>query len=195
MSDKIKGARPTPASSEQPKWEAPPEKITDETPSEEEKVRSTAQIKGNDVLYRLHREGKIGKPPSYPADNGETDLVEEFNMALQEYTIERDDNLPLRFRGYLVGWNDVDLSVARGTRVTVYVTKSNKIVTAVHQWQRGEKKQRQRHAAGVHTTAQEALRWLVEDGTGRLGRSSREAWELACQVWPSLKGHDVEIID
>ena len=97
--------------------------------------------------------------------------------------------------GYLVGWNDVDLSVAKGTRVTVYITRSNKIITAVHQWQRGESRQRQRHAAGVHTQAQEALRWLVEDGSGRLGRSSREAWEIACQVWPSLKGHDVEVID
>lgn len=194
MSDKTKGARKL-ASSEQSAWVPPPEKVTDETLSEEEKARDAAQIKGNDVLYRLYREGKLGRPPEYKADNGETDLVEKFNMALQEYTLDRDDNLPLRFRGYLVGWNDVDLSVARGTRVTVYVTKSNKIVTAVHQWQRGEKKQRQRHAAGVHTTAQEALDWLVEDGAGRLGRSSREAWELACQVWPSLKGHDVEVID
>jgi len=192
MSDKKKGtSRKLPATSEQPKWQPPPETL-----SEEDKARTAAQIKGNDVMLKLYREGKLEKaPPKFMANNGETDLREEFDMALQEYTLERDDNLPLQFKGYLVGWNDVDLSVARGTRVTIFVTKSNKIVTAVHQWQRGETKQRQRHAAGAHPAAQDALKWLIADGSGRLGRSSREAWELACQVWPALKGHDVEVLD
>jgi hypothetical protein len=202
MSDKKQASRLPgdkvgfPDSSEQPKWEAPPERVTDETPSEEERVRDAAQIKGNDVLYRLYREGKLSQPPpEFTADNGQTDLTEKFNLALQGYKVERDDNLPLQFTGYLVGWNDVDLSVPRGTRVTIFVTRSNKIVTAVHQWQRGEKKHRQRHAAGVHESPESALEWLIEDGQGRLGRSSREAWEAACQVWPSLRGRDVEVID
>lgn len=194
QASRLPGDTPT-GTSEQPKWQAPPEEVTDETPSEEERAQSRAQIQGNDVLLKLHREGKIGDPPSFPADNGETDLAKKFNAALQGYKVERDDNLPLQFTGYLVGWNDVELSVARGTLVTVYVTKANKIVTAVHQWQRGEKKQRQRHAAGVHQTAEAALKWLIQDGQGRLGRSSREAWEMACRIWPSLKGHDVEVID
>lgn len=199
MSEKKKasslpGDTPT-GTSEQPKWQAPPTMATEESPSEEERAQAAAQIKGNDVMLRLHREGKIGNPPSFPADNGQTDLATKFDMALQGYQVERDDNLPLQFKGYLVGWNDVDLSVARGTRVTIFVTKSNKIVTAVHQWQRGEKSQRQRHTAGVHQTAQAALDWLIGDDSGKLGRSSREAWEMACQIWPGLQGHEVEVID
>ena len=196
MSDKkqassLPGDTPT-GTSEQPKWQPPPGPTTDD----EERLRSEAQIKGNDVMYKLYREGKIPiQPEEIPADNGETDLAQKFDRALQGYKVERDDNLPLQFDGYLVGWNDVDLDVARGTRVTIYVTKSNKIVTAVHQWQRAEKKHRQRYAAGVHQTPESALQWLIEDSQGRLGRSSREAWELACQVWPSLQGHDVEVID
>ena len=58
-----------------------------------------------------------------------------------------------------------------------------------------DERNRQRYAAGVHQTPESALQWLIEDSQGRLGRSSREAWELACQVWPSLQGHDVEVID
>jgi hypothetical protein len=192
QASRLPGDTPT-GTSDQPKWQ-PPE-TSAHGPSEEEKAQAAAQIKGNDVLFRLYREGKLGQRPDFKADNGETNLVEKLELDIQGYKVERDDNLPLQFTGYLVGWNDVDLSVARGTQVTVFVTKSNKIVTAVHQWQRGEKRHRQRHAAGVHTTAPEALQWLIDDGQGRLGISSREAWELACQVWPALKGHDVENID
>lgn len=163
-------------------------------PSQKDGVRDQPQIKGNDTMLKLWREGSLKMPPS-KTGAGEEPLTEDFDIVLEEHTLERDDNLPLRFEGYLVGWNDVDPSTTRGTRVTVFITKSNKIVTAVHQWQRSDKNHRQRHAAGVHPGAPEALRWLIDDGAGRLGRSSREAWELACKVWPSLKGCDVEVVD
>jgi len=188
------------ATSRQPKWD-PPDPAGGRGPvpegglSVEEQAQKQAQIKGNDVLYRLYREGKAGPPPTITADNGETDLVEKLALALQAYKVERTDDLALQFTGYLVGWNEVDLSVPRGTRVTVFVTRSNKIVTAVHQWQRSAKHERVRHAAGVHTSADQAFAWLLEDGGNRLGRASKEAWEMACQVWPALQGCDVEVID
>ena len=171
-------------------------------PSEEEQAQEQARskrhtgIKGNDVLLRLWESGKIkSPPPSFPTD-GDGDLNKQFDMALQEFKVERDDNLPLVFRGYLIGWNEVDIStVPRGTQVTIYVTRSHRIVTAVHQWQRGGPKDKHRYAAGVHDEAEEALQWLIHDGGRKLGRSSREAWEIACQVWPSLKGREVEVID
>lgn len=170
--------------------------------SVEEQVQEQAHaqrhtgIQGNDVLLRLWESGKIkNPPPSFPTD-GNGDLNRQFDMALQEFKVERDDNLPLVFKGYLIGWNDVDIStVTRGTQVTIYVTRSHRIVTAVHQWQRGGPKDKHRYAAGVHEEAQEALEWLIHDGGRKLGRSSREAWEIACQVWPSLKGREVEVID
>jgi hypothetical protein len=172
-------------------------------PSVEEEVQEQARsarhtgIKGNDVLLRLWESGKIkSPPPSAPTDGGDSDLVEQFDMALQEYKVERDDHLPLVFPGYLVGWNDVDSStVTRGTQVTIFITKRDKIVTAVHQWQRGGTKDKHRYAAGVHEDASQALEWLIQDGGHKLGRASREAWEIACQVWPALRGREVEVIE
>jgi hypothetical protein len=174
---------------------------SEEAPSLEEESEAAARrhrtIQGNDVLLRLHQAGKGEKPPTLPADGGETDLTDMVDLAIREYTVERDSNLPLQFAGYLVGWNDIDTSVPRGTRVCVFVTKRGKIITSVHQWQRelvGER-QRERHDAGVHESAKDALAWLVQDGGNRLGRASREAWDLACRVWPSLQGCEVEVIE
>jgi len=159
----------------------------DEVPEEtavEQSRKGYHQIQGNDVLLNLWREGKIKHPPL------STDLV------LQEFTVERDNNRPLQFRGYLIGWNRVDYAtVPRGTQVSIFVTRSGKIITAVHQWQRSEKLERQRHDAGVHQTPEDALEWLIQDGNGKLGRASREAWEIACSVWSPLQGHEVEVID
>jgi len=176
-------------------------KKAEEEPSIEEQVmeqtKEQRQIQGNSVVLDawLKAKKKIpGMPPNVPAERYAG--VEKIDMALREFKVERDDNRPLQFQGYLIGWNDVDIStVPRGTQVSIYITKGNKIVTAVHQWQRGEKAERQRHKAGAHQTPESALDWLIEDGGGKLGRSSREAWEVACSVWPSLQGHEVEVID
>lgn len=195
MSNSDTGNRP-PESSEQPLWKPPPGTPRADDPSEEDKVRRAAEIKGNDVIYQLWKSGKLrNPPPEYFADNGETDLVEKLDLALQVYEVPRDDLLPLKFTGYLIGWNDVPLEAKRGTRVTVYVTRGGNYVTAVHQWQRGAEKSRQRYTAGVNETPEGAVAWLVAEGGGKLGRSSREAWEIACEVWPALRGKDVEEID
>lgn len=151
---------------------------------------------GNDVLLRLHRAGKAKAPPeSIPADNGETDLLDRFDLALREFQVKRDDHLPLQFTGYIVGWNEVERTVPRGTQVCIFATRGGKIITSVHQWQKDETRQRERHAAAVHTSPDDALAWLIRDGGNQLGRASREAWELACQVWPALQGREVELVD
>lgn len=170
-------------------------------PSIEEKVMEQAkeqrQIQGSSVVSDAWRKAKAEKlllPPNVPAERYTG--AAEIDVALREFKVERDDNRPLQFQGYLIGWNEVDFStVPRGTQVSIYVTKGNKIVTAVHQWQRGEKDERQRYKAGAHQTPETALEWLIEDGGGKLGRASREAWEAACSLWPSLQGHEVEVID
>ena len=73
--------------------------------------------------------------------------------------------------------------------------KSGKIITAVFQWQRDESRDRSRRAAAVHTTADDALAWLIQDGGGHLGRYSREAWEMACKRWAPFQGLEVEVIE
>lgn len=117
------------------------------------------------------------------------DLLEE------EFLVERDGSLPLRFTGRLIGANAIDEDVPRGTSVRVFVTRSAKIVTSVRQWQRGRGASRERNAAAVHETPAEALAWLVEDGRGRLGSASCEAWRKACAAWPALREHGAEEID
>lgn len=138
------------------------------------------QIKGNRVVFDALRRSREEE------DSGET----------QEFTLERDDNLPLRFKGTLVGYNDVDIDRdPRGTQVQIFITGSGKIITAVYQWQRKEGLERERHKACAHGNPEAALEFLIEDGGDKLGRSSREAWDMACNVEPSLKGYDVEVID
>lgn len=162
-----------------------------------EQAKKQRQIQGNSVVldaWLKAKEEVKTMPPNVAAElhSGKTDI----DVALREFTIEREDNRPLRFKGYLIGWTNVDpIEQVRGTQVQIFVTKSNKIITAVYQWQRQEGLERDRYKAGVHTTPELAFQWLVNDGGGRLGKSSREAWEMACNVWPSLKGYDVEVID
>lgn len=178
-------------------------------PSIEERVMEQAkqqrQIQGSrvvlDAYLEAKKKGQVIAPntpvKSDTANDDEKGLETDPNrMALREFKIERDDNLPLVFQGYLVGWNEIDVSaVPRGTKVSIYVTRSGKIVTAVYQWQRGAQNEKRRYAAAVHVKPEEALEWLIKDGGKRLGKASRDAWELACEVWPPLQGREVEVID
>jgi len=162
------------------------------------------RIQGNSVVLDAWREAKttIAKtmppnctvPRTSSADLEDIDPLSLENL-LREFTLERDDNRPLRFHGYLVGFHEVDTAAPRGTSVLVFVTKRGKIVTAVYQWQKDAKRSRERYAAAAHETADDALAWLIEDGGGHLGRSSRRAWERACQTWPPLQGYDVEVVE
>jgi hypothetical protein len=128
-------------------------------------------------------------------------------MPLEEHLLLRDDGLDLRFQGYLVGVNDHPPHMQAGTLVRIFVTRAGKIVTAVHQWRRADQRAwsrkgnagippivRQKNTAAVHDDPRAAVQWLIEDGKGRLGRSSAEAWKMACQTWPTLRGLDVEEI-
>lgn len=175
-------------------------------PSAEEDMMAQAveqrRIKGNSAVLDAWREAKskVGStlpPNSTPAASSDTDPLDPYNIdkVLREFTLERDDNRPLRFQGYLVGFNEVNPDASRGTAIAVFVTRRDKIVTSVHQWQKDIKRERQRHAAAAHDTAEEALAWLIEDGRGHLGKASKEAWELACQVWPALQGYEVEVVE
>jgi hypothetical protein len=139
------------------------------------------QVEGSDVLLRLQKPDGIRKDPPSSFE--------------EEFTLERDDDLPLRFRGRLIGWNEVDPDTPRGTEVRIYATRRGKIVTAVHQWQKDVKRDRERHSAAAHAVPEEALAWLKRDGGGHLGKASKSAWDLACKTWPPLNGRDVEIVE
>jgi hypothetical protein len=177
----------------------------EQAPSAEEEVMEHAAeqrcIRGNSVVLDVWREAKRKIAQTIPPNvtvptppDGEIDSC-SLDGVLREFTLERDDNRPLRFQGYLVGFHEIDLDVPRGTAVLVFVTKSGKIVTSVYQWQRDAKRERERHDAAAHDTAEGALDWLIQDGGGCLGRVSRQAWERACATWPPLQGYNVEVVE
>jgi len=140
------------------------------------------QIQGNSVVLDAWRKSR--------------EAAKSASDEPQEFTLQRDDNRPIRFKGYLIGWNEVSPGVPRGTLVQVYVTRSSgKIVTSLYQWQRKDELERERYRAEVHETPSEAFQWLVDTNGGRLGQYGREAWNRACRTWPSLNGEDVEVID
>lgn len=158
-------------------------------------AKKKRQIQGNSVVLNAWQDAKsqaLLVPPNVETHSSSTSL----GAALREFTLERENNRPLRFTGHLIGWNQADPeNEPRGTQVQIFVTRSNKIVIAVYQWQHKEDLARERHKAWVVTSPEEAFESLIEDGGGKLGRASREAWDRACSTWPSFRGHEVEVID
>jgi len=152
------------------------------------------KIAGNNSLQLLVQEERSKKAP----DGTYTESV-----PLETFTLDRDDTIPLQFRGRCVGTTEVNEDATVGTKVSIFITGKGKIVTHIYQWQRKDGFQgeglapikRSRKVAGIHSEPQEAFAWLIQDGNGRLGSSSRRAWEMACANWPALQGHDIEIID
>ena len=157
------------------------------------------KIQGNNALQQMVKQGREKTSP---------DTAFTSHIPLQTFTVERDGNLPLQFEGYIIGQNTIEEVEARGTRVSIYVTKRGKIITHVYQWQRQDPAmwansgndgnppiKRSRNAAAAHEETQAALAWLIQDGGDSLGSASREAWEIACESWPPLQGQAVEIVD
>lgn len=138
--------------------------------------------------------------PSIRGNSSVRQLIdrEDVDSSYRTFRVERDNQLPLQFEGKLIGSSQTDLTAPRGTEVCVYVTRRGKYITHVFQWQRREDVEvmmRTRNSAAVHEEADQALEWLIQDGKGILGSSSRLAWEQACQSWPALHGLDVELVE
>lgn len=116
---------------------------------------------------------------------------------MQQNRVKRDGARDLSFRGTLVasgihgGPGELIRDWQRGTEVEIYVTASQKIVTAVRQWTIWEG-EADAYRAEVHDTPEAALAWLVADCGGTLGKASKEAWEEACSNCALLAGCDVE---
>lgn len=143
-------------------------------------------IAGNDVVRKAvekERAEKHGLDPDFE----------------EEYFLERDGDLPLRFWGDKIGTarhtRSGNRRGDRGTEVSIYVTSSGKLVTEVHQWQVLPDKQRSRRAAMAHRSPEDALAWLKKDAKGVLGSASKEAWLQACSAYAPLNSCAEEKID
>lgn len=86
--------------------------------------------------------------------------------------------------------------------VSIYATVGGKYITQI---ERGELKDSSGPRAGVampaqskaavHESGDAAYAWLLADGKGKLRAVSKAAWEEACSKWPTLHGHDIEIVE
>lgn len=117
----------------------------------------------------------------------------------EEFVLDRDGDLPLRFWGDKIGSSRrsrfAEKYGTRGTEVNIYVTSSGKLVTEVRQWQVHKDVKRQRRAAESHTTPAEALAWLKQDANGVLGPTSKKAWIQACEAYEPLGPYAAEEVE
>jgi hypothetical protein len=115
------------------------------------------------------------------------------------WELDRDGDLPLRFHGHLLSYAEHSTSktsgMIRGTTVRIFVSGAGKIITSVQQWDGEEGSPPHRQAAAWHTDTKSALEWLIEDGKGKLGKTSKEAWLKACDLLPELSACSFEYVE
>lgn len=125
----------------------------------------------------------------------------------QEYLLERAGDRDLAFSGWLIGFGEqkteprytsADL---RGVTVSIYATDSDNLVIHSCRWEKREDKERTSDCEVVAFTewsteanADAALKWLIKDAGGKLGPTSKSAWEQACENWSKLASKKVERI-
>lgn len=147
-------------------------------------------IEGNDEVLQAYRRER------------ETRGTPDDEAWEEEWILERDKHLPLRFWGNRIGHarhvHTSEKRGERGTDVSLYVTAGGKLVTYVQQWAKPSKpggQAKQRKVAKAHGNPKEALAWLIEDANGVLGTTSKEAWLEACRSFEPLAHYAVEDVD
>lgn len=168
---------------------------------------------GNDTVRRAYEDSKRPRPKTargMPVVENDAEVARfrrvpdvENDPETRNHLIARDGEKPLNLRGRLIGQGKAVRRASdgeRGTEVSIYVAASSgKLVTAVHQWQNTDDRQRERHGAAVHEDAEDALAWLKDDptfgGGGHLGSASQRAWMQACRVYPPMMDGGTEDVD
>lgn len=86
-------------------------------------------------------------------------------------------------------------SAERGTDVEIIALKSGNLVTTRRTYSRGSTENIHAATGRVNSTPQAAYNWLLEDGNGKLGPASKQAWVQACQQFPPMKGLEYEVAE
>jgi hypothetical protein len=87
----------------------------------------------------------------------------------------------------LIGGKD-RATAERWTTVEILLTKNLTILTYRESGGRNQAS----GAFGAHMTPAAALKWLIEDGKGKLGPASKAAWVQACARFAPMRGMDVD---
>lgn len=130
----------------------------------------------------------------------ETHTDKDGNVSLHHGTclceLPRSSDLPLRFKGRLIGASRPYLTDTPGTNVTVWVTEGRRYITHVHQYRIEAGVFSNIYRAGVHERGPDALNWLKEDSCkGVLGSASLQAWTMACRHDPPLTDLNFEYVE
>lgn len=114
------------------------------------------------------------------------------------FLLRRDGDRDLSFNGWLIGFAEHGREEDRGVAVSIYGTESEKLVMHACRWETyGGKKHYDCNTKvfGIQSwEIGDALDWLKKDAGGKLGQTSKAAWEEACENFPTLRGEEVESI-
>jgi len=120
----------------------------------------------------------------------------------QEFTLQRDGNRDLQFRGWILAVAEQETArpyfgfgTERAVIVSIYLSEGGAIITHVHRTT-SSSDEVDRYTAGLHDNPTDALEWLTADAaaTEGLGRASKAAWIEACETAPALSSETVEQI-
>lgn len=129
-------------------------------------------------------------------------LAERLSATLgppEPHIIKRDGDRDLALNAWVIGRGEVratpDASqVERGTTVEIFLTNNGRLLASRTAWTRrpGVAEAVSRYASMPEAMPEALYRWLVQDGKGKLGPASKEAWTQACRNVPPMAGLAVE---
>ena len=99
----------------------------------------------------------------------------------------------IRTAAWLIGFGRVEAggTPPRATEVEIRLTEGGNLVTTSRR--RGVDVLSQ--TGRVNDTPDSAYRWLLDDGKGKLGPASKQAWVQACRAVPEMAGLEFEDVD
>jgi hypothetical protein len=115
------------------------------------------------------------------------------------HTIERDGDRDLALNAWVIGRGEVRATpdaakVERGTTVEIFLTDNGRLLASRAAWTRrpGVAEAVSRYASMPEAMPEALYRWLLNDGKGKLGPASKEAWTQACRNVPPMAALAVE---
>jgi hypothetical protein len=105
--------------------------------------------------------------------------------------------LDIRAVGWKVGFGSIEAGgtardMKRGTDVTIRLMVGGQLLTSRCSWTKGPTSSEESQTGRVNSTPQAAWEWLLEDGGGKLGRASKDAWVKACRTVPPMADLEFE---
>ena len=119
------------------------------------------------------------------------------NTEFTRHTLERDDDLPLTFTGWVIGAGITFGHCGRQCVVTIYRTAGDHIIAYVDMHTldpQGHLLDQGPRTASPPGSSSDVLAWLRKSNGGRLGMASVKAWERACITCPDLGDAVEEVI-